>query len=932
MLGWVVGGVSTFVVSLAVACVFLQLRCRGIGPPFGPHARPWGVFIALATALVSTGIGLLILAVSHETSAALAGLVVPGGLWLTNVSAPRDRLRAGWLTRPLSNLYDAMGDDMQAWCDIRHRAATEEPQWTSDAVKYYYDQVKGRIKDRRALEELCDWRDSIVHKVSIVRLINLETTPARLRNALQKHPSTQNLRRYADDDLQRLARRLESDATNELDLFLAKVYRLGYHKLLIYPFRPSAHRTPAPSYQVQTSGALRKVQLSARPVSGVSPSSEPDHVSSAMSQARFWRDETVARRMITAGCGVIAGSAVGAGVALAGSTTAIAAVTGVGVFFAATAAVQLSAASGTQPRSGARTDRQAQQGVHAEAEHAENEDDEGLADGGDDGIGNGGNGPGNGEGDDASSDHVAWPRLSCDAAVVAGTTFDLTVGLAGEEDTSLYGTGRLRVPARECELHIEIQASGFVIQRGIRKFALRVTPDDPFPFRALRLKPTEDPGFRNRRIGALFTIDGELRGYAARDVIVVATHDEAAAVRERGHEDADVKPGRQSNVLSGGGGVPDLTITIVKDARQPTTLLWSAISPHVEMPFTVEPPRSDLGNPTAFLSDVIRKASEAFSVEHGFQTLLGMGVAIAGHIPAEIQDAIRQVAGYCHPGPPAILLATQDPYIPWELAVLKPSIGVSEDGPPFLGAQAIIGRWPLPKPPPPPRRPPQSVAVNDRAVITGSYVGVMGATQLPDAEEEAERLLEAWPGARRIPASFREVMDCLGGDPPADLLHFALHGRFDESGRQEGIFLIGKQPDEGGSARVEILSPFDVRGKSLGERAPLVFLNACQIGASREVLGDYAGMAEAFLHAGASAVIAPLWSIDDGAAKTLALSFYESASGANAKPPAEILREERARLDERSVRDDSPPPLICLSYQFFGHPRFRMMHAVHKEA
>jgi CHAT domain-containing protein len=91
-------------------------------------------------------------------------------------------------------------------------------------------------------------------------------------------------------------------------------------------------------------------------------------------------------------------------------------------------------------------------------------------------------------------------------------------------------------------------------------------------------------------------------------------------------------------------------------------------------------------------------------------------------------------------------------------------------------------------------------------------------------------------------------------------------------------------------------------------------------------------MAEAFLHAGASAVIAPLWSIDDKAAKTLALSFYESASGANAKAPAEILRQERARLDERSLRDDSPPPLICLSYQFFGHPRFRMTHNVRREA
>ena len=92
MLGWVVGGVGTFVVSLFFACVFLQMRCHGVGPPFGRHARPWAVLIVLATALVSTGFGLLILAASHQAPAALVGVVVPGGLWLTSVSAPRDRL------------------------------------------------------------------------------------------------------------------------------------------------------------------------------------------------------------------------------------------------------------------------------------------------------------------------------------------------------------------------------------------------------------------------------------------------------------------------------------------------------------------------------------------------------------------------------------------------------------------------------------------------------------------------------------------------------------------------------------------------------------------------------------------------------------------------------------------------------------------------
>jgi hypothetical protein len=245
MLGWVVGGVGTFFVSLVFAWFFLLIRCRGVGPPFGPRAKPWAVVIMVGTALVSTGLGLVILAASHQAPAAYVGIVVPGGLWFTTVSPPRDQpgALAAWLKRPLSRLYDGMGEDMQAWCDVRHEAAAEKPQWISDAATYYYSQVEGRLKDARAQAELREWRDSIAHKIGIVRLIHLDTTPARLRDSLQKHSTTRNMRRYADDDLPRLARRLESEALNELNLLLACVYRLGYHRLLIYPFRPSVHRT-----------------------------------------------------------------------------------------------------------------------------------------------------------------------------------------------------------------------------------------------------------------------------------------------------------------------------------------------------------------------------------------------------------------------------------------------------------------------------------------------------------------------------------------------------------------------------------------------------------------------------------------------------------------------------------------------------------------
>ena len=244
MPGLVLGGVVTFVVSLLVACWFLRRRCRGIGPPFGPRARYWAWFIVAATASVSTIVGVLLLATSRVP--AYIGILVPGGLWLSKLPPQRDRdvLPRTWpglLTLPFSRLYDRMGDDMQAWCDTRIEAARPRPQWIAAAAQYYWNQM-GRVTDRRARADLDRWRDSITHKIAMVNLIDLDPGPGRLRVSLQVHPSTQNARKYSEDDPARTARRLETEALNELNLFLAYAYRHGYHRMLVYPFRPGAHR------------------------------------------------------------------------------------------------------------------------------------------------------------------------------------------------------------------------------------------------------------------------------------------------------------------------------------------------------------------------------------------------------------------------------------------------------------------------------------------------------------------------------------------------------------------------------------------------------------------------------------------------------------------------------------------------------------------
>jgi len=257
MPSWAGGLVGTFVLSLILAYGLLRRGCRGIGSPFGPRARYWAWLILVATAVVATGVGVLIILAS-SVAFALVGVVVACGLRFVKLPPQRDlemrpRLLSDLLTLPFSRLYDRIGDDMEAWCDIRERAAAARPQWIADAAQYYYIQLTGhpsderaagRLRDEKARADLDRWRSSIKNKIAIVQLAHQGAKPDRLRGALHMHLPAQDVRRYGDDDPARLARRLEAEALNELHLFLAYIYRLGYRKLLIYPFRP-APVTPA---------------------------------------------------------------------------------------------------------------------------------------------------------------------------------------------------------------------------------------------------------------------------------------------------------------------------------------------------------------------------------------------------------------------------------------------------------------------------------------------------------------------------------------------------------------------------------------------------------------------------------------------------------------------------------------------------------------
>ena len=198
-----------------------------------------------------------------------------------------------------------------------------------------------------------------------------------------------------------------------------------------------------------------------------------------------------------------------------------------------------------------------------------------------------------------------------------------------------------------------------------------------------------------------------------------------------------------------------------------------------------------------------------------------------------------------------------------------------------------------------------ALTVNGFAAVSGVYE-LPGWQRLLEAEAEAADIVRIYH-ATAVDATTGGILGLLRGRPAADVIHFAVHGTYDADFDKDGLILVD------GSA----LDPLAVRGTPLHGH-PFIFLNACQVGRGNQFLGDQAGLAESFLAAGASGVIAPLWSIDDRLARGIATRFYERAM--RGEVIAEIMRTERAAFR------DSPETISStyLAYQFFGHPGLRL--------
>lgn len=172
--------------------------------------------------------------------------------------------------------------------------------------------------------------------------------------------------------------------------------------------------------------------------------------------------------------------------------------------------------------------------------------------------------------------------------------------------------------------------------------------------------------------------------------------------------------------------------------------------------------------------------------------------------------------------------------------------------------------------------------------------------RLPWLDDEMRSILER-PGKRRVLAAlgFDAVPEVAldGALRSFPFLHLAGHGRADPKRPGRSGILLSSYSRRG-SPRPGWLTAEKVREIDLA--ADLAVLSGCRTALGREIRGEgLVGLSQSFLAAGASSVIASLWSVDDHATAALMERFYRELLDRR-RPPAEALRTAQLHLRDQT--------------------------------
>lgn len=248
-----------------------------------------------------------------------------------------------------------------------------------------------------------------------------------------------------------------------------------------------------------------------------------------------------------------------------------------------------------------------------------------------------------------------------------------------------------------------------------------------------------------------------------------------------------------------------------------------------------------------------------------------------------------------------IAIVTAEPFIPWELMIPNRWKDDLYEERPALGVEFQIGRWTSDQVISPARR----IILQDSFVIAPVY---SGSQRLQNSDVEAAMVLRSYRGERIAPADFGTIETRLGSEART-LVHFICHGN-DDGGGIQSLVLEG-----GAQLPAHALLGMTGLAKLFRSKRPLVFLNACKVGQPLPSLVGLGGFVVSFIKLGATAVIAPLWSVEDDVAHDVATEFYQQLSFDPKISLAKIFSTIRAKAYEDGSGRDT-----YAAYCFYGDP------------
>jgi CHAT domain len=349
----------------------------------------------------------------------------------------------------------------------------------------------------------------------------------------------------------------------------------------------------------------------------------------------------------------------------------------------------------------------------------------------------------------------------------------------------------------------------------------------------------------------------------------------------------------------------DLTVDVVATpARDGRTFLVTVRTTLVEDFAMTEPepwnfPEQTDELVTAMMSEFAR---EGASPEDRQASLIGAGYQLWDLAPSSFKDLFCRLIRESNP-PRTIYIASAEPHIPWEL--MRPTC-VLADGPKQerepLGVEFIIGRFVHPNH----ASPKQNDSVDASYVLAGTKY--RRQKKLPKAADEATWVAARFGGTIVTPAQRTELDKRLAARP-VGLLHFVAHGKSAPNAPQQ---LVLDNDKVFNSLQVAAMKGLKA---ACEKQAPIIFLNACDVGRQAPSLVGAGGFATEFIKVGARCVVAPLWSVDDAVAHDVAIEFYEAALDDPLRPFADILREIRAKSFVEGGAEDT-----YAAYCFYGDP------------